>query len=118
MKKQIINLTESDLNKIIKESLKKYLTIEAFDSIVQQHNFKDINKEYYDGYVIVDGTRAVLGNYDNYYEAVEDANNLAANNKYGTYEVYGCDKDGYALEEDYPEDNTLVYSTDELYDNY
>jgi hypothetical protein len=56
----------------------------------------------------------VLGNYDNYEEAVEDARNLAQRNKYGTYEVYGVDSDGtYALEVDYPEDNTLVYSTDE-----
>lgn len=86
---------------------------EAFSDIVQHHNFSDITKEYYNGYVIVDGTRAVLGQYDDYEEAVEDARDLARQNKYGTYEVYGCDKDGYALEEDYPEDNTLVYSTDE-----
>jgi hypothetical protein len=120
-KKQIIRLTEGDLHNIIKESVNKILKenfeTEAFSDIYQPHNFSDPNKDYYNGYVIVDGTRAVVGNYDNYDEAVEDANAMARQNKYGTYEVYGCDKDGYALEEDYPEDNTLVYSTDEL-ENY
>ena len=117
MKKQIVRLTESDLHNIIKESVNKILKenfeTEAFSDVYQPHNFSDPNKDYYDGYVIVDGTRAVLGQYDNYEEAVEDAKEMARQNKYGTYEVYGCDKDGYALEEDYPEDNTLVYSTDE-----
>ena len=119
--KKLIRLTESDLHNIIKESVNKILKenfeTEAFSDIYQPHNFSDPNKDYYNGYVIVDGTRAVLGQYDNYDEAVEDANEMARQNKYGTYEVYGCDKDGYALEEDYPEDNTLVYSTDEL-ENY
>ena len=97
-----------DMDESIKHSLK-----EAFSDVYQPHNFSDPNKEYYNGYVIVDGTRAVLGQYDKYEEAVEDAKEMARRNKYGTYEVYGCDKDGYALVEDYPEDNTLVYSTDE-----
>lgn len=86
---------------------------EAFSDVYQPHNFADPNKDYYEGFVIVDGTRAVLGHYDNYEEAVEDAKQLAKFNKYGTYEVYGCYKNEYALKEDYPEDNTLVYSTDE-----
>lgn len=102
-----IRLTESQLTKIIKESVKSILMTETFGDTVQQHN--------YNAYVIVDGTRAVLGQYNNYDEAVEDANELARNNKYGTYEVYGCDNDEYVLEEDYPEDNTLVYSTDEMF---
>ena len=86
---------------------------EAFSDYYNVSHFADPNKDYYNGFVIVDGTRAVVGNYDNYEEAVEDAKEMARRNKFGTYEVYGCDKDGYALEEDYPEDNTLVYSTDE-----
>lgn len=119
MKKQIIRLSESDLHRIIKESVNNilknnYNINEAFSDVYQPHNFSDINKDYYQSYVIVDGTKAVLGNYDNYEEAVEDARQLAQRNKYGTFEVYGVDNDGtYALEEDYPEDNTLVYSTDE-----
>ena len=119
-KKQIIRLTEGDLHNIIKESVNKIIREsiknvmnEAFSDVYQPHNFSDPNKDYYNGYVIVDGTRAVLGQYDNYEEAVADAKEMARQNKYGTYEVYGCDKDGYALEEDYLEDNTLVYSTDE-----
>ena len=112
-KKQLIRLTEGDLHNIIKESVNKILK-EAFSDVYQPHNFKDINDDYYSSYIIVDGTRAVVGNYDNSKEAIEDARKMASRDKYGTYEVYGCDdKNSYALEEDYPEDNTLVYSTDE-----
>lgn len=97
-----------DMDESVRRSLR-----EAFSDVYQPHNFSDPNKEYCNGFVVVDGTRAVLGQYDEYEEAVEDAKEMARRNKFGTYEVYGCDKDGYALEEDYPEDNTLVYSTDE-----
>lgn len=104
----------------LKESIHKNLTNklkEDFDpyGIVEWNHFDNDNfdTDYYNGFVVVDSTRAVLGNFDNYNEAVEYARELASKNKYGTYEVYGCDEDGYALEENYPEDNTLVYSTDE-----
>lgn len=138
MKKQLIRLTEGDLHKIIEESVNRILNEytdndkgigeynkynieeclkpsikEAFSDYYNVSHFADPNKDYYNGFVIVDGTRAVVGNYDNYEEAVEDAKEMAHRYKGGTFEVYGCDEDGYALEEDYPEDNTLVYSTDE-----
>ena len=118
-KKQVIRLTEGDLHRIIKETVNNILKNnsninEAFSDVYQPHNFSDINKDYYQSYVIVDGTRAVVGHSESYEEAVEDARQLAQRNKYGTFEVYGVDNDGtYALEEEYPEDNTLVYSTDE-----
>lgn len=112
-------LTESQLNKIIKESVNTIISKlnEDFDpyGIVEWNHFDNDNfdTDYYDGFVVVDLTGAVLGNFDNYDDAVEYAREKASNNKYGTYEVYGCDENGYALEKDYPEDNTLVYSTDQ-----
>ena len=117
--KNTIKLTESQFKKIIKESVNTIISKlnEDFDpyGIVEWNHFDNDNfdTDYYNGFVVVDSTRAVLGNFDDYNEAVEYARELASKNKYGTYEVYGCDEDGYALEEDYPEDNTLVYSTDE-----
>lgn len=138
--KNSIKLTENEFKSLIKESVSKILNEigntpkgqkalgafhknltnklkEDFDpyGIVEWNHFDNDNfdTDYYNGFVVVDSTRAVLGNFDNYNEAVEYARELASKNKYGTYEVYGCDEDGYALEEDYPEDNTLVYSTDE-----
>lgn len=86
---------------------------EAFSDYYNVNHFEDPNKDYYQSFVIVDSTRAVLGHYEHYDEAVEDAKEMARRYKGGTFEVYGCDEDGYALEENYPEDNTLVYSTDE-----
>ena len=85
---------------------------EAYETVQWQHFDNDnLDNEYYNGFVIVDGTRAVLGKYDSFDEAVEDAREMARQNKFASYEVYGCDENGYALEEDFPEDNTLVYST-------
>lgn len=115
MKKQIVRLTESDLHNIIKESVNKILKenfeTEAFSDVYQPHNFSDPNKDYYNSYVIIDGTGAVVGNYDNSNEAIADAKEMALKNKYGTYEVYGCDENyTYSCDE---EDSTLIYSTDE-----
>jgi hypothetical protein len=85
---------------------------EAFSDVVQWKHFdnSDIDNNYYKSFVVLDGTEANLGNFDSYDDAVEYANELAYNNKYGTYNVYGCDKNGYSTDD---EDNTLVYSTDD-----
>ena len=108
MDEQVIhNTIMNSVNNIVKEALSDYYDFNQFAN-------DDMVKQYYKSFVIVDGTRAVVGHADNYNEAVEDAKQMAQQNKYGTYEVYGVDNDGtYALQEDYPEDNTLVYSTDE-----
>jgi hypothetical protein len=95
-----------DMDESVRRSLK-----EAFSDIYQPHNFSDPNKDYYNSYVIIDGTGAVVGNYDNSNEAIADAKEMALKNKYGTYEVYGCDENyTYSCDE---EDSTLIYSTDE-----
>ena len=44
----------------------------------------------YDSYSIIDNSdNANLGNYINIEDAIEDANNYALNNKYGSYDVVG-----------------------------
>jgi hypothetical protein len=87
------------------------LVNESFSDIYQPHNFSDITKEYYKAFVVLDGTEAIIGNFDNYDDAVEYAKELAAKHKYSTYNVYGVDeKNEYVVDED---DTTLVYSTDE-----
>lgn len=69
----------------------------------------DIDKTpLYSSYVIIDGTGADLGSYEDFEDAKHDAIEYALENKYGTYEIFGCDKDGY-----YDYDESLVYSTDE-----
>ena len=70
----------------------------------------------YDAYVLVDESDgSILANYtkdksdptyDPYEDAINDANQKKAENKFGTYCVYGCIEDGY-------DDDTLVYNTDE-----
>lgn len=70
----------------------------------------------YDAYVLVDESDgAILANYtkdksdptyDPYEDAINDANQKKAENKFGTYCVYGCIEDVY-------DDDTLVYNTDE-----
>ena len=112
-KKQVIRLTESDLHNIIKESVNKILMNEAFSDYYNVSHFRtdDLDNDYYKAFVVLDGTRANIGNFDNYQDAVDFAREQAQENKYGTYEVYGVDDDDtYSYDE---EDSTLVYSTDE-----
>lgn len=73
------------------------------------------NRDRYDAYVLVDGTGAIIHNYEVWKEdwqsvlnvIIGDANYYAKKNKYGTYYVYGC------VNNEYDED-TLVYTTDDI----
>lgn len=100
-----------DMDESIKHSLR-----EAISDLVQWEHFDndrdlDGDNEYYQSFVIVDGTGAIVGNYDNSEEAIADAKEMATSNKFGTYEVYGCDEnDTYSCDD---VDSTLIYSTDE-----
>lgn len=100
-----------DIDESIKHSLK-----EAISDLVQWEHFDndrdlDGDNEYYQSFVIVDGTGAIVGNYDNSEEAIADAKEMATSNKFGTYEVYGCDENNTYSCDDV--DSTLIYSTDE-----
>lgn len=113
-------LTESELRDMITESVRKHLT-EAFSDIYQWKNFdndrsidEDDYSTYVNGYVVMDGTGAVVANFNEgeYQEAVDYANELAINARLrASYDVYGVEEDGYSTDEN---DSTLVYST---YDN-
>ena len=82
----------------------------------EEERQSDIDEMDYDAYVLVDESDgAILANYakdksdptyDPYEDAINDANQKKAENKFGTYCVYGCIEDAY-------DDDTLVYSTDE-----
>lgn len=73
------------------------------------------NRDRYDAYVLVDGTGAIIHNYEVWKEdwqsvlnvIIGDANYYAKKNKYGTYYVYGCVNNEY-------DDDTLVYTTDDI----
>jgi hypothetical protein len=111
MKKQIIKLNESQLNNIIKESIKNLY--EAYETVQYQHFDNDTKR--YDSYVLVDNSDgSILYNYQVYpgdfwkeimNDAINDANEQADGNRFGSYSVYGCENDEY-------DENTLVYSTD------
>ena len=113
-------LTELELRDMITESVRKHLT-EAFSDIYQWENFdndrsidEDDYSTYVNGYVVMDGTGAVVANFNEgeYQEAVDYANELAINARLrASYDVYGVEEDGYSTDEN---DSTLVYST---YDN-
>ena len=112
MKKHIIRLTESDLKKIVMESVNKILKEDLYGLHQDNHimNTQSEHDDFYDAFVVLDGTQAIVGNFDSYDDAVEYARELAYKNRYGTYEVYGCENGTYSTDE---EDSTLVYSSDE-----
>ena len=100
-------------HKKIKESIHKNLTNklkEDFDpyDIIEWNHFDNDNfdTDYYDGFVVLDGTGANLGNFDYSEDAIEYARGLARKNKYGTYYVYGTENNEY-------DDDTLIYDTDQ-----
>jgi hypothetical protein len=121
MKRNVIKLTESDLHRIIKESVKKILKEDFYDNMYNLHNFEhfnndDDNNDYYTAYVVVNnGDGAVLSNYgeNDLEDAIEEARELARTHKFSTFYVCGCDdKNEYSYDPD-DEDNTIVYCTDE-----
>ena len=111
MKKQVIKLNESQLNKIIKESIKNLY--EAYETVQYQHFDNDDKR--YDAYVLVDNSDgSILYNYQVYpgdfwkdvmNDAIYDADEQANGNCFGSYSVYGCINNQY-------DENTLVFSTD------
>ena len=111
-KKQVVRLTEGDLHRIIKESVNTILK-EAFSDLYQWKHFDNDRvfdeHEYYDSFVVLDGTQAIVANCKTYDEAVETAKELAMKYNNSTFEVYGCDENHTYSTDD--EDSTLVYST-------
>lgn len=107
-----IKLTENELKTMIADSIKNILN-EAYETVQWQHFDNDPKR--YESYVLVaDGDGSVIYNYTVYPgdfwkevldEAIADADEMAAKNKYGSYSVYGCEGDEY-------DEETLVYNTD------
>ena len=120
MKRNVIRLTESDLHRVIKESVKKILKEDFYDNMYNLHEFEhfnnDDNNDYYTAYVVVNnGDGAVLSNYseNDLEDAIEEARELARKYKFSTFYVCGCDnKNEYSYDPD-DENNTIVYCTDE-----
>lgn len=82
---------------------------EAFSDLTQvNHIMATNNKDIYDAYVIIDNSDyALIGTYDNLYDAIEDADELSYKNKYGSYSVVGCIGDEYDLDDE----KSIVYTT-------
>ena len=73
-----------------------------------------ITEPYDKGYVVIDGTGAVRGQFErgDYESAIEYANKLAIKSGLqASFDVYGVERDGYSTDDD---DSTIIYST---YDN-
>ena len=121
MKRNVIKLTESDLHRVIKESVRKILKEDFYDNMYNTHNFEHFDNDkyindYYTAYVVVNnGDGAVLSNYseNDLEDAIEEARELARIHKFSTFYVCGCDdKNEYSYDPD-DENNTIVYCTDE-----
>lgn len=72
-----------------------------------------ITEPYDKGYVVIDGTGAVRGQFErgDYESAIEYANKLAIESGLkASFDVYGVERDGYSTDDD----STIIYST---YDN-
>lgn len=85
-----------DMDECVKRSLR-----EAFSDYYNVGNIMANNKNIYDAYVVISNTdQALLGTYDNEYEAIEDANELAAKYKGASFSVVGCVGNEYDLDDE------------------
>ena len=111
MKKNTVKINESQLHKIVSESIKAILREGDFDSL----NGGEIKSDKdYDSYVLVDGScDAIVGNYtsDAKSEAIEDAKAKSRETRGGSFSVFGCDGMYY-------DDSTLVYCTSSNRDSW
>lgn len=95
------NTLHKNLTNKLKEDFDPYGIVEW------EHFSKDnLEPDFYDGFVVLDGTEANLGNFETSYDAIDYARELASKNKYGTYYVYGTENNEYS-------EDTLIYDTDE-----
>ena len=107
--KKIVELTESELKKMVFEAYK--ILQEGYETVQWQHFDNDTQR--YDAYVVIDNSdQALVSTYEsngNWREAMEDAiadaKDEARYNKYGSYSVYGC------IGNEYTEDS-LIYNTE------
>lgn len=89
------------------EALHRNLT-EAFSDLVQTNHIMANNKDIYDAYVLIDNyDESLLGTYNHQDDAIEDAQDLEMQNKYGSYTVVGCVGNEYDLDDE----KSVVYRT-------
>lgn len=85
------------------------IVTEAFSDIVQHNHIMANNKDMYDAYVLIDNSdEALIGNYNDMNDAIEDADYYARNNKYGSYSVVGCIGNEYDLNDE----KSIIYTAE------
>jgi hypothetical protein len=83
------------------------IVTEAFSDIVQHNHIMANNEDMYDAYVLIDNSDdALIGNYNDMNDAIEDADYYARNNKYGSYSVVGCIDNTYDLNDE----KSIIYT--------
>ncbi len=116
-----MKITLNDVKYMVNESVRRIIKEgKPFDDGYEDWGGNEerqniIDEMDYDAYVLVDESDgAILANYakdksdptyDPYEDAINDANQKKAEDKFGTYCVYGCIENVY-------DDDTLVYKTD------
>lgn len=108
-----IRYETQEANNFFSEAKKQIgqLIREAFSDVYEFNHFDNDREPDYDAYVLVDNSDgAIVSNYEVQHnpnareDAIKDANDEAAYNKYGSYTVYGCIGNQY-------DENTVVYNT-------
>lgn len=80
---------------------------EAFSDLVQSNNV--MAGDVYNSYVLIDNSdESLLGTYYHKDDAINDANEYARNNKYGSYSVVGCIGKEYDLDNE----EDIIYVAD------
>ena len=104
MNTKVIRITEQDINNLVKNIIN-----ESFSDLYQQNHIMVNKKNIYDSYVVINNSDQSLVGHFNYEEdAIDEANEFALNDKYGTYSVVGCVGNEYDLNDE----KSIIYTAD------
>ena len=104
MNTKVIRITEQDINNLVKNIIN-----ESFSDLYQQNHIMANKKNIYDSYVVINNSDQSLVGHFNYEEdAIDEANEFALNDKYGTYSVVGCVGNEYDLDDE----KSIIYTAD------
>ena len=102
MKNKIVRITEQDIHNMVQNIIN-----EAFSDLYQPNHIMANNKNIYDYYVVINNSdQSLVGNFQYEEDAIDEANECALNDRYGSYSVVGCVGNEYDLDDE----KSIIYT--------
>ena len=113
MNNKIVRITEQDIHNMVQNIIN-----EAFGDLYQPNHIMDNNNNMYDCYVVINNSdQSLVANCQYEEDAIDEANECALNDRYGSYSVVGCVGNEYDLDDEKSIIYTADYSDLKVYEN-